>query len=154
MMANVWLGLVWFILALQGGGAADGASQLEGGAGFAWMLLQTLFALAAVCALMYLVFRWMLPRLGAVGTSGGLVRVADAVVLEQHKRLYVIQAGGRWMLIASSEAGVQMLAELDPAAVEEKLGEIEGARRERVAAGSAARELLAAGWARLRNRRE
>ena len=80
---------------------------------FLWMLLQTIFALALVCGLAYVIFRVILPRLGTSYGSNNMVRVVDRIGLEARKSLYVVEVAGKWMLVASSESGVQLIAELD-----------------------------------------
>lgn len=84
------------------------------GLNFLWMLLQTIFALAMVCGLAYLIFRIILPRLTVNFGSKNMVRIVDRIGLEARKNLYVIEVAGKWMLVASSESGVQFIAELNP----------------------------------------
>lgn len=84
------------------------------GLNFLWMLLQTIFALALVCGLAYLIFRIILPRLTVNFGTGNMVRVVDRIGLEARRNLYVIEVAGKWMLVASSENGVQFIAELNP----------------------------------------
>lgn len=90
-----------------------------GGVEFFFMLLQTMLTLALVCGLAYIIFRWVLPRLNIARTSNSMVRVVDRVGLDARKSLYVIEVAGRWLLIASSEAGVQVISELDARSAEE-----------------------------------
>ena len=83
---------------------------------FLWMLVQTIFALALVCGLAYVIFRVILPKLGAnFGAGDNMVRVVDRIALDARKSLYVIEVAGKWMLVASSESGVQLICELDAA---------------------------------------
>jgi flagellar protein FliO/FliZ len=81
---------------------------------FLWMLVQTALALTFVCGLAYVIFRVILPRVSGVGfSSNNMVRVIDRIGLEARKNLYVIEVTGRFLLIAVSESGVQLIAELD-----------------------------------------
>jgi flagellar protein FliO/FliZ len=128
-------------------------AQPAGSDSFAWMLLQTLLALAVVCGLMYVLFRWVLPRLSPTGSQRGMVRVVDAVTLEPRRNLYVIEVTGRWLLIASSEAGVQLIGELDAAAAKQEEELHARGRANRRGLGSAAVEVLTGSLARLKNRR-
>jgi len=80
---------------------------------FLWMLVQTIFALGLVIGLAYLIFRVILPRLAVSYGSNNMVRVVDRIGLEARKSLYVIEVAGKFMLVASSESGVQLIAELD-----------------------------------------
>ena len=86
---------------------------------FFLMMLQTFVALGAVCGLAYVIFRWVLPRLAVTRSAGGMVRVVDRVGLDARKSLYVIEVAGRWLLVASSESGVQLLSELGARTAEE-----------------------------------
>jgi flagellar protein FliO/FliZ len=86
-----------------------------------WLLLQTLFALALVCGLAVLIFRYILPRLNVVSFNKSVVRIVDAASLDARKRLVVIEVAGKYMLIAVSENGVQMVSELDGEAVEQSV---------------------------------
>jgi flagellar protein FliO/FliZ len=125
----------------------------EGG-GFLLMLLQTLFVLGLVCGIAYLVFRWVLPRLAVVRSANSMVRVVDVVGLDARKRLYVIEVAGRWMLVASSEAGVHMVSELDAGTAEEAALALERARQQNWKNfGASARSTFARQLARLTNRR-
>ncbi|HEX5708220.1 MAG TPA: flagellar biosynthetic protein FliO [Pyrinomonadaceae bacterium] len=100
----------------------------DGGLSFFMMLVQTIFALGLVCGLAYVVFRWVLPRLNAVRPSGGMIRVVERVGLDARKSLYVVEVAGRWLFVASSEAGVQVLSELDATTAEEAAREAERLR--------------------------
>jgi flagellar biogenesis protein FliO len=99
-----------------GFGGGDAGS---GGASLFVMLLQTVVALAFVCGLAYFIFRWLLPRLNVARAGGGMVRIVERAGLDARSHLYVIEVAGRWLLVASSQAGVQLVSELDPKAAED-----------------------------------
>ena len=134
---------------------AQSATFGGGGESFFLMLLQTLLALGLVCGLAYVIFRWALPRLAAARSAHSMVRVVDVVGLDARKRLYVIEVAGRWMLVASSEAGVQMVSELDAVAADEAARSLERVRQQQgwKSFGAAARTTFAERLARLTNRR-
>ncbi len=90
-----------------------------------WMLLQTAFALALVCGLAILIFRYILPKLNVVSFNKSIVRVIDGASLDARKRLMVVEVAGKYLLLAASESGVQMISELDGAAVEEAVAKLE-----------------------------
>lgn len=94
-----------------------------GNLSFLWMLVQTVLALLLVCGLAYLIFRVILPRLAVSYGSNNMVRVVDRIGLDARKSLYVIEVAGKWMLVASSENGVQLISELN--AEEARLAEQE-----------------------------
>ncbi|MEO6587876.1 MAG: flagellar biosynthetic protein FliO [Pyrinomonadaceae bacterium] len=89
------------------------------GLSFAYMLFQTLVALAFVCGLAYLIFRVLLPRFTTSFGANNMMRVVDRIGLDTRKSLYIIEVTGRWFLVASSESGVQMISELDGQSAEE-----------------------------------
>ncbi|NNE65472.1 MAG: flagellar biosynthetic protein FliO [Pyrinomonadaceae bacterium] len=86
---------------------------MESGLNFIWMMIQTIFALAVVCGLAYLLFRVVLPKFNLVGSGGNMVRVVDRVQLDARKSLCVVEVAGKWMLVGVSDNGVQLVAELD-----------------------------------------
>lgn len=115
-------------LALWQSGDFGGSSG--GGTNFVLMILQTLLALGFVCGLAYVIFRWLLPRLGAVRPGGGgqMVRVVERVGIDVRRSLLVVEVAGRWLLISSSEAGVHLVSELDAETAREAASEIERQR--------------------------
>ncbi len=95
-----------------------------------WMLLQTAFALALVCGLAVLIFRYILPKLNGVSFNRSIVRVVDGASLEARKRLMVVEVAGKYLLLAVSESGVQLITELDGGEVEEAVAKLEAAKSE------------------------
>lgn len=83
-----------------------------------WLLLQTFIALGLVCGLAILVFRYILPRLNVVTFNKSIVRIVDGASLDSRKRLVVLEVAGKYLLVAVSESGVQLISELDGEAVE------------------------------------
>src|SRR5579871_1799947 len=75
----------------------------------AW-LLQTALALVAVCALAALVLR-VLRR--ANGGSRAL-RVVARLTLEPRRAVYVVAAGGKFLLVGVGDGPMAVLAELTP----------------------------------------
>lgn len=86
---------------------------------FLWMLVQTVLALAFVCGIAYLIFRVILPRLATNYGANSMIRIVDRAGLEARKTLYVIEVAGKWLLVSTSEAGVQMISDLDPETAKE-----------------------------------
>jgi flagellar protein FliO/FliZ len=87
------------------------ASEAPGGYGIA--LLQTIFALAAVCVLAWVVLRWSARR--GLGVGRGRIRVIERVPLEGRRSLYLIEIGERVLLVGAGEGGAPaLLTELDP----------------------------------------
>jgi flagellar protein FliO/FliZ len=89
-------------------------AELPGGYGVA--LLQTLLALGAVCVLAWVVLRWGARRGFGLGVGGGRVRVLERVALDPRRALYLVEVGGKLLLIGAGDgAAPAVLAELDPA---------------------------------------
>ena len=87
--------------------------QFQSGTSMLWMFVQTILALGFVCLLAYVVLRVVLPRLHS-GTAGRtMVRVIDRTPLDQRRSLFVVEVTGRWLLLGSSEGGLQLISELD-----------------------------------------
>ncbi len=98
---------------------ADGAAVLAGApavpGGYGELLVTSLAALVAVCALAWLALRFGLRRLSPaprVG-SGGPVRVLARVPLEARQTLYVLEVGGKTLLVGAGDRPLSVLAELD-----------------------------------------
>lgn len=81
-------------------------------------LVRMALSLLLVCALAWLLLRFGLPRLlgsrGLAGGSGGALRVVERQALSASKTLWVVELGTRRWLLGGSEAGLALLAELEP----------------------------------------
>jgi flagellar protein FliO/FliZ len=90
-------------------GAPAGAAS--SGAGYGELVLTSLLVLVLVCVVAWVALRllgkWLEGR--RVGTG---VTVIGRVPLEPRRSLYVVEAGGRRLLLGSSEGGVTLLTEL------------------------------------------
>ena len=95
-----------------------------------WMLVQTAIALALVCGLAILVFKYLLPKFNLVTFNKSIVRVVDGASLDARKRLVVVEVAGKYLLLALSESGVQMVSELEGKNVEEAIVRLEETSRE------------------------
>ena len=98
--------------------AAEAAVNAGAGGGYGALLLTSLVVLVLVCVAAWvalrLVGRWLEGR-----RVGGGVSVVARVPLEPRRALYVVEAGGRRLLIGSSEGGVSLVTELAPEAAAE-----------------------------------
>jgi flagellar biosynthetic protein FliO len=83
---------------------------------YGWFLLETLVVLAVVCVLAWLVLRFWVRRAYA-GQSRGPIRVLARAPLEPRRTLYVIEVGGKCLLIGSGEGPLANLGEVDGAKV-------------------------------------
>jgi flagellar biosynthetic protein FliO len=151
----------WFhLLALAVWQSEIGPEQFQSGRSVIWMFVQTILALGFVCLLAYLLLRVVLPRLN-LGTAGrSMVTVIDRTPLDQRRSLFVIEVTGRWLLIAVSEGGVQLISELDAdkaAQASAAVRSTAASTRARVTlnqAGMSARTAFADVLARFGNRRQ
>lgn len=97
--------------------AATATPALEWGTGYGLFLVQLLLVLVLVCVGAYLALRFGLRRLYATGARGP-IRVVARLPLEPRRTLYLIEVGGKTLLVGASESGpLTTLAELDPTAV-------------------------------------
>ena len=95
-----------------------------------WLLVQTAIALALVCGLAILIFRYILPKLNVVSFNKSIVHVIDGASLDARKRLIIVEVAGKYLLLATSESGVQFISELENAAVEKAVAELEKSQDE------------------------
>jgi flagellar biogenesis protein FliO len=95
-----------------------------------WLLIQTVIALAIVCGLAIVIFRYILPRLNAVSFNKSIVRIVDGASIDARKRLMVIEVAGKYLLIAVSETGVQLVSELEGDSVESAITKMAEAQKE------------------------
>ena len=91
---------------------------MESGLSFLWMMIQTIVALAVVCGLAYLLFRVVLPRFTFSGSSNSMVRIVDRVPIDARKSFLIVEVAEKWLLVAVSENGVQLVTELDAEAAQ------------------------------------
>jgi flagellar biosynthetic protein FliO len=78
-------------------------------------LAVSFISLGLVCVLAYLVLRWLGRR--GVGQPSGNIRVLGQCYLEPRRSIYLIEAAGRCFLLGAGDNSVNLLAELDRAAV-------------------------------------
>jgi flagellar biosynthetic protein FliO len=115
--------------------------------GYGALMLTSLLVLVLVCVAAWvalrLVARWLEGR-----RVGGGVSVVARVPLEPRRALYVVEAGGRRLLIGSSEGGVSLVTELAPEASAEAAPDAAAAAKPRSFA-----ELVAMAMNRRRERK-
>jgi len=82
-------------------------------------LLQTLFALGAVCLIGYVVLRVAAKKLYGARRRGSSMAVLDHLPLDQRRSLYIVEVGQRKLLVGGGESGVTLLTELADEDLEE-----------------------------------
>jgi flagellar protein FliO/FliZ len=86
--------------------------------------LKVIAILAFVIVFAFIALRFWLPKLtGIRATTNGPIDVAWRLALEPRKTLYIVRAGSDYVLLATSEAGVQLLTSLDTAKTDAALRE-------------------------------
>jgi flagellar biosynthetic protein FliO len=73
--------------------------------------LQMLLSLVVVCGLIYVTFRFVLPKISNFQFGNNVIKVVEKVPIDLKKTLCVIEVGGRWMLIGTSDNGVNLISE-------------------------------------------
>lgn len=76
------------------------------------VIVQTICVLAGVCALAVVSLRWLGARFGQRDGNAPM-RVVGRLPLEPRRSLLVVKVGGRTVMLASSEAGVHPVGELE-----------------------------------------
>lgn len=74
-------------------------------------LLQVLVSLAIVVGLIYIIARFVLPKMKAAG-SGRLIQVVDRVLIEPQVAAYILKVGKKNWLVASSNKKLTKIADL------------------------------------------
>lgn len=89
-------------------------ASVERPSGYGGMLLQMVLSLAIVCVVAFVALKWGLKRFTAHQSHDGLIKVLARHTLEPRRALIVAQVGPRYLILSSSEAGVQLVTELEP----------------------------------------
>lgn len=84
-------------------------------AGHGAALVRMIVSLALVCGLAWVGLKWASKRLAApAGTSADRMRVLARLPIEPRKSVVVVRVGERTLVLGSSDAGLETLAELTP----------------------------------------
>jgi len=75
-------------------------------------VVQTVISLAIVVGLIYLIARFVLPKMRVGGGTGRLIQVVDRVLIEPQVAAYIIKVGKRSWLVAASSKNVVKIADL------------------------------------------
>ena len=93
--------------------------------GYGFMLLKLVFSVAVVCAIAFVALKFGLSRLVGVSASDAPLRVLTRLPLEPKRSLIVTRVASRTLVLATSEAGVQLVTELSDADARAFTGEDE-----------------------------
>ena len=108
--------------------ASATAAQSATGSGYGELLVGSLVVLGLVCLAAWVVVRFGLRRLWTP-RPGGVLDVVARVPLEPRRSLYVVEVGGKTLLVGTSEMGLNVLSELDREAVQAKIDQGRGNAR-------------------------
>ena len=86
------------------------------GGGYGLYLLQTLLALGGVCLLAWVFLRWGARRLYG-GMGGGRMHIVERVALGPRAALFLVEVGGKVLVVGAGEGAPRLVAEIDPAAL-------------------------------------
>jgi flagellar protein FliO/FliZ len=81
--------------------------------------VQMILSLLVVCGLIYLTFRVILPKISGYQFAENVIKIVEKAPLDAKKSLCVIEVGGCWMLIGTSENGVNLISKLNETEVAE-----------------------------------
>ena len=82
---------------------------------------QMTLSLIVVCGLIYLTFRVILPKISGFQFATTVIRIVEKTPIDAKKSLCVIEVGGSWMLIGTSENNLNLIREFN----ESEIAEIE-----------------------------
>jgi flagellar biosynthetic protein FliO len=94
----------------------------EGAVDFTWLFIKMLLVLVIVCVSAIIFLKYVLPQLGIArgGHKGRFFKVHGRYQLEPRKSLYVVEVGGRYLVIGCADHGIKLITELSP---EEAMGD-------------------------------
>jgi flagellar biogenesis protein FliO len=99
--------------------------------GYGLMLLKLTLAVLLVCAAAFLSLKYGVRRLVGGAEDDSPMRVISRLPLEPRRSLIVTQVASKTLVLATSEAGVQLITELDAADAAALLGTHEDAPAQR-----------------------
>jgi len=81
---------------------------------FTWLFLKMLLALGIVSILAVLILKYAVPHIGLMKRfqKGGYFRVLGRYLLEPRRSLYIVEVGGRYLVIGVSDHGINLVTEL------------------------------------------
>ena len=92
---------------------------------FTWLFIKMLLVLGIVVILAILFLKYIMPRTGLMNAlqKGRYFTVMGRYQLEPRKALFLVEVGGRYLVIGSADHGISLLAELTKDETEGVTGE-------------------------------
>lgn len=89
--------------------------------GLGWTLIRTMVVLGIVIMAIYITLNFGLRRLmgvAAVPRGQAMVQVLERIPLDQKRAMFVVKAGGEYLLIGGADGALQLISKLDAKEVE------------------------------------
>lgn len=75
-------------------------------------IMQVLISLGIVVALIYLIAKFVLPRM-KIASPGRIIQVIDRIFLEPQVTAYLLKVGNKGWLVVTSSKAVEKISEID-----------------------------------------
>lgn len=75
-------------------------------------VMQVVFSLAVVVAIIYVAAKYLLPRL-KINAPGKLIQMVDRIYLEPQVSAYILKVGQKAWLVVASSKNVEKISEVD-----------------------------------------
>lgn len=86
---------------------------------FGWLLVKTLVAMGVILGLIFVLFRYLVPKMqmGRLN-QGSHIQIVERVGLEPRKNLYVVRVGKKNILVGTTEQSISNLVDLNESDLE------------------------------------
>jgi len=108
---NILLNLEESLLIPDSGASVSGVSSSFG----IWGFIRMILILALLLGVLYVVLRMIRKVKPRFAQDGGKIKIIYSKALTPGKVLYIVEAGGKRLLVGSSERSVNLISELDKA---------------------------------------
>ncbi len=86
------------------------ASSMSPGVDFTWMFVKVIFAMIVVCAVAFLIIKYVLPKSPYVkANKNSQIEVMERFMLEPRKNLYILKVGPQKILVGTTENSISAL---------------------------------------------
>ena len=84
----------------------------ESDTGYGWLMFQALFFFGLMGGGFYLFFKFIVKKSGMSPVGQGAVRVLSITPVGQNRSLYIVDVGGRLLLLGVTDSAISMLSEI------------------------------------------
>jgi len=85
---------------------------------FTSYFISVIISLGVVLLLAWIVLRLIAPRVGFTEKTGHNMRIIETMPIAPRRNLHIVEVGKKFILLGSSEGGINFLTELDPSTIE------------------------------------